>query len=312
MLLALLLGQGGSGSVTHDTSGALTGTDATVAGASTRFRAHATSGVLNGQTATVTGASTRSRQFATSGALTGQESTLAGSADRIGAPVTHATSGALVGPGATVAGAADRTRQYATEGTLTGQASTLVGAATRTLLHETTGVLAGADAIIVGSAARVGAAVTHDTSGVLEGPGAIIVGEADPSGTYLRGEGWILQQQRKRKFSEERDEREQLRKAIEAAVDPVTEKVASVVTVKGEVAVVTESKTIPLPVPPQFDAQAVARLAVSVLEAQGIEAQRVRDAENRRRVRIAMEAIKRENERRLRKRRRDEEILLLM
>lgn len=126
--------------------------------------------------------------------------------------------------------------------------------------------------------------------------------------TYLRGEGWIPQLKRKRRFTEERDEREQLRKIIEAAVDPVTEKQAKVVTVNGEVAVVTDSQAIPLPVPPTFDAQAVARLAVSVLEAQGIEAQRVRDAKARQQARIALEAMRRK----IIKRRREEEILLLM
>lgn len=123
-----------------------------------------------------------------------------------------------------------------------------------------------------------------------------------------RGEGWIPQLKRKRRFAEERDEREQLRKIIEAAVDPVTEKQAKVVTVNGEVAVVTDSQAIPLPVPPTFDAQAVARLAVSVLEAQGIEAQRVRDAKARQQARIALEAMRRK----IIKRRREEEILLLM
>lgn len=130
--------------------------------------------------------------------------------------------------------------------------------------------------------------------------------------SYLRGEGWIPQIKRNRKFSEERDEREQLRTAIEQAVDPVTDKEAKVVTVKGEVAVVTKSLAIPIPVPPQFDAQAVARMVVTVLEAQGVEAQRVRDAENRRRALLALEAKRVENARRFRKRRRDEEILLMM
>ena len=127
-----------------------------------------------------------------------------------------------------------------------------------------------------------------------------------------RGESWMPQIKRKRKWSEEKDEREQLRKLIQRAVDPVTEKEANVVTVKGEVAVVTDSQAIPIPVPPQFDAQAVARMVVTVLEARQIEVQRVRDAENRRRAAIALAAERAENERRRRKRRRDEEVMLLM
>lgn len=125
-------------------------------------------------------------------------------------------------------------------------------------------------------------------------------------------QGWILQQQRKRKFDEERDERDQLRKAIEQAVDPVDEQEVKVVTIEGEVSVVTKSQSIPIPVPPQFDAQAVAKIVASVLQARQIEAQRLRDVENQRRALLALEAQRVENERRLRKRRRDEEILLLM
>lgn len=128
---------------------------------------------------------------------------------------------------------------------------------------------------------------------------------------YEAGKGWIPQLKRKRKWREEADEREQLRSLIKRAIDPVTESAAKVVTVKGEVAVVTKSQAIPIPVPPRFDAQAVARMVVSVLEAQGIEAQRARDAKIRQRALLALEAERAKNERRLRKRRRDEEILLL-
>jgi len=103
--------------------------------------------------------------------------------------------------------------------------------------------------------------------------------------------------------------REQLRKDILNAIEPVEEKEAKVVNVKGKVAVVTKSQAIPIPVPPQFDSQAVVRMVMSVLEKQGIEAQRVREAEIRRQARIAFEQ---ERQRRLIKRRREEEIMLLM
>lgn len=243
----------------------------------------------------------------TSGAIAGAGAVVTGSASR---KTVHATTGALAGPGASVSGSAARTRAHASTGALTGQSSVIAGAANRFRAHATTGALNAGNAIIVGSAARTGAAVTHSTSGVLAGQNAIIVGIAQRSAEVeaQRGEGWIPQLKRKRRFAEERDEREQLRKIIEAAVDPVTEKQAKVVTVNGEVAVVTESQAIPLPVPPTFDAQAVARLAVSVLEAQGIEAQRVRDVKARQQARIALEAMRRK----IIKRRREEEILLLM
>lgn len=127
-----------------------------------------------------------------------------------------------------------------------------------------------------------------------------------------QAKGWIPQIERKRRWEDEAVEQQRLRKSIEQAIEPITEANADVVTVKGEVAVVTKSRAIELPVPPQFDVQAVAKMAVSVLEAAGIEAKRVRDAKNRRRAMLALEAERVENERRLRKRRRDEEILLLM
>lgn len=130
--------------------------------------------------------------------------------------------------------------------------------------------------------------------------------------TSLRGEGFAPQIKRRRKWSEEKDEREQLRKDILSAIEPVEEKEAKVVNVKGEVAVVTKSRAIPIPVPPQFDSGAVVRMVMSVLEKQGIEAKRVREIAARKQARVALEALRRENERRLRKRRRDEEILLLM
>lgn len=123
------------------------------------------------------------------------------------------------------------------------------------------------------------------------------------------GENWMPQIKRRRRWSEERDEREQLRKDILNAIEPVAEKEAKVVNVKGKVAVVTKSQAIPIPVPPQFDAQAVVRMVMSVLEKQGIEAQRVREIEARKQARIAFE---RERQRRLIKRRREEEIMLLM
>jgi len=63
---------------------------------------------------------------------------------------------------------------------------------------------------------------------------------------------------------------------------------------------------------PQFDAAAVAREVQRALQEVGISVQRVREAQAKKQAAMAIEAARRENERLLRKRRRDEEFLLLM
>lgn len=289
MLLPLLLGQGGAGPATHAASGVLTGPSSSVVGSATRFAVHTTTGALNGGSAVIVGSAARSA-----------------------GPVTHATTGVLAGLIASVAGSAARTRQHATSGVLSGPNAIVVGSAARTRAHATNGVLSAANAIIVGSASRTGAATSHDTTGVLTGPGSSLEGEASRASEqpeYLRGEGWgINHRGKQRSFKNERLEKEKFRESIEAALKPVTETKAKVVTVKGDVAVVTESQTIAIPATPKFDAQAVARMVVDVLQKQGIKTQRVRDVEARRQARIALQ----EQKRRILKRKRDDEIILLM
>lgn len=126
------------------------------------------------------------------------------------------------------------------------------------------------------------------------------------------GKSWETSNTSELRFRRDKAKRKSLRKDILSAIEPVQEKEAKVVNVKGEVAVVTKSRAIPILVPPQFDSGAVVRMVMSVLEKQGIEAKRVREIAARKQARVALEALRRENERRLRKRRRDEEILLLM
>lgn len=131
-----------------------------------------------------------------------------------------------------------------------------------------------------------------------------------PSGSQpdevLKKGGWVLQQRRKRKFEEDRDEREELRRVIEQAVDPVSDEQPQVVSAGGSVEVVTKTKSIQIPVPPQFDVQAVTQMVLSVLEAAKSEARMAMDANARRQAVIEVDRGRK------RKRRRDEEILLLM
>lgn len=162
-------------SVTHATTGALTGAGSTVAGTAAHVAIHATSGVLTGAGSTVTGTATRFRAHATSGALTGAGSSIAGTAARFRAMVA---SGILVGPGAVVDGAADSGAgavTHDTSGALSGQGSTLDGTAARTRQHATSGVLSGSGAIIVGVAKLN---IPHATDGALIGAGAYISGVA--------------------------------------------------------------------------------------------------------------------------------------
>ena len=85
-----------------------------------------------------------------------------------------------------------------------------------------------------------------------------------------------------------------------------------VTTAKGGVSLLPSTgPAVALPLV-KFDATAVAREVQRALQEAGIAVQRVRQAQARQAAAQALEAARRENERRLRKRRRDEEILLLM
>ncbi len=165
-------------SVTHATSGALTGPGSTVAGTASSATTRAATGVLVGPGTTVAGTAARTRVHATSGVLAGPGATVVGSASRTGAPVTHATSGVLAGSGAVIVGTAARFRAHAASGVLSGVGATVAGSASRTgapVTHTTSGVLSGAGAVVVGSAARTR---VHATSGALMGPGATVTGVA--------------------------------------------------------------------------------------------------------------------------------------
>jgi hypothetical protein len=141
-----------STTVTHETTGALTGPGATVAGTTAHIAVHATDGVLVGPGAAVAGTASSA--------------------------TTRPSSGALTGPGATLDGTAARTRVHAIDGALAGASATVDGAAARTRVHATDGVLAGPGAEIIGAAAREGAPVAHATSAALAGPGTSLAGTA--------------------------------------------------------------------------------------------------------------------------------------
>lgn len=321
MLLTLLLTQGTAGPATHATSGALTGPGSSVAGSATNFRAFATTGALTGQLGSVAGSASNFTPHATTGALTGQLGAVVGSAARSAGPVTHGTSGTLAGTTSALAGAATRFRAHGSSGTLAGPGALVAGTARRFRAESTSGVLVAPGAILVGSASRTGAATTHDTTGDLFGPGSIIVGEADPihPAPFERGDGvgrrWKKSElrERDRKLEQERLEKNQLRKLIEQAIDPVKdEESVKIVRTETAVAVVPRNgPAIAIQAPIKFDTKAIAAEVTRALKAIGVEAQRARDAESKR---IAAEAFRAaaENVRTRVKRRRDDEFLLLM
>lgn len=189
-------------SVTHATTGTLTGQIGSVSGTAQHNIPHPTSGTLTGQGSSITGSATSFSKFSTSGALTGQGSSVVGSADREAAVIPHVTDGTLVGQGSTVSGSATRYRQFATSGVLTGQGSVITGDADREALvipHVTDGTLVGQGATATGSATRYrqfassgaltgqSSVITGDannayvftTSGALVGQGSIVTGDAD-------------------------------------------------------------------------------------------------------------------------------------
>lgn len=235
---------------------------------------------------------------------------------------THDTSGALTGQGASVTGDANRSRVRATSGALTGPGSALSGAANRFRAFATSGILVGPGATVAGDAARVGAAVTHDTSGALVGAGAEIVGQATLTSAVQpveRGDGvdasWTKKQRRARdrKLAEERERKDELRQLLQAALEPVVEEAAvEVVTVDDGVVVIPPAgPAVAVPRPEGIDLRAMSREIGKILQDAKVQAERTRRAQALEIARVALEQA-RENARRLRKRRRDEEILLLM
>lgn len=114
---------------------------------------------------------------------------------------------------------------------------------------------------------------------------------------------------KQREFDEERKTRDELRELIKRAVDPVKEEATQATVLASqqdaEVAIVTGvTRTIDVPVPPNFNAAEVAQMVAAELE-------RANVAVRREQARQAIETMVREERARIAKRmREDEEILL--
>ena len=129
-----------------------------------------------------------------------------------------------------------------------------------------------------------------------------------PTGGGIR----LKRKPRQRDWEQERRDAAALRRFLERLLDPVQEN-ADVVTSDDVVAVLPEKgQKIALAVPAKFSAAQVAQEVMSVLRARALQVEHVRTVQARRQAAEVMEAARHENARRLLKRRRDEEILLLM
>lgn len=163
---------GTSESVSHATSGALTGSGASLAGTAARTRQHAATGDLQAAGAILDATATHQGPHAASGDLVGPGAALSGVAARTR---QHAASGDLTGPGASVTGAAALNKTHATDGVLQGAGAAVEAAAARTLVHDTSGDLAGPGAAVEGAASRTR---LHETDGVLAGQTATLAATA--------------------------------------------------------------------------------------------------------------------------------------
>lgn len=115
------------------------------------------------------------------------------------------------------------------------------------------------------------------------------------------------QKKRDEAFEREKAERDGLRQQIKQAVDPVVEKAAPVVVSQGTKSVQVlslDGSRIGINVPPAFDAAEVARLVAEVLESARVEARMVQQRQEAERARAELARII--------KRKRDDELLLLM
>lgn len=149
-----------SGTVTHDTSGALTGQLGSIAGTAAHVAVHNTNGTPTGQLGSVGGSAARLRAFSSTGALTGQGASIVGSAARAGGTTTHDTTGTPTGQGSAVVGTAAHVAIHGTSGTLVGTSALLAGTAVHNIPHGTSGDLTGPGSVVVGSALNGLASVT--------------------------------------------------------------------------------------------------------------------------------------------------------
>ena len=118
---------------------------------------------------------------------------------------------------------------------------------------------------------------------------------------------------KKRDFEAEKRERLELRRIIEDAIDPLKGEPVKVVANDTGVAIVPRmGPAIPMPAFPNLNFDKIARSIVQILDQQGIEARMARDAKAQAMADFALMQAEQERIRKIMKRRRDDEFILLM
>ena len=118
---------------------------------------------------------------------------------------------------------------------------------------------------------------------------------------------------KKRDFEAEKRERLELRRIIEQAIDPLKGEPVKVVANDTGVAIVPRmGPAIPMPAFPNLNFDKIARSIVQILDQQGIEARMARDAKAQAMAEFALMQAEQERIRKIMKRRRDDEFILLM
>lgn len=118
---------------------------------------------------------------------------------------------------------------------------------------------------------------------------------------------------KKRDFEAEKRERLELRRIIEQAIDPLKGEPVKVVASDSGVAIVPRmGPAIAMPAFPNLNFDKIARSVVQILDQQGIEARRARDTRAQAMAEFAFMQAEQERNRKIMKRRRDDEFILLM
>ena len=166
------------GGTTHEATGSLSASAATVAGSANAVTMFTSTGALSAQAATLAGTAVHLTLHTSSGALDAQAATLSASANHV---TVHASSGALTADAATVSGSASLAvgGTFSATGALTSQSATVAGTAAHYTLHAATGDLEAQAATLAGVATHL---TLHTSTGVLVADPASVSGVAVHSG----------------------------------------------------------------------------------------------------------------------------------
>lgn len=126
--------------------------------------------------------------------------------------------------------------------------------------------------------------------------------------------GGFFEEKRKKKFKKEKIDREELRNIIKQAIEPVKEKNVFIVKAKNEIKIVPEKqRSVNIPVPVNFDVDAVVKIIMEVMKKNEIKT--INAEKNQINLDydfILFDEIEKQNKSMAIKRRRNNEVILLM